>query len=111
LGVCSSKDSTSADAGSSTTGTSGSGSTTADAGSSGSGTSSSSDTTGSTTAAGSGSSDTSSSSGGSSSTSSAVMAQLPGFSAVNADQIISTCQSSPDKQLSEILGSGGSTAQ
>jgi hypothetical protein len=39
-----------------------------------------------------------------------MMAQLPGFSAINADQILSTCQSSPDKQLSDVLGSG-STAQ
>lgn len=94
--------------------TTGSSSTTADAGSSGtSGSSgSSTDATGSTTAAGSGSSDTTgSSSTGSSGASSAVVAQLPGFSMINADQIIATCQSSPDKQLSEVLGSAGSTAQ
>ena len=96
---------------------SGSSSTTADAGSSGSSSTSgssgsSTDATGSTTAAGSGSSDNSgASAGGSSGASSAVMAQLPGFSMINADQIISTCQSSPDKQLSEVLGSAGSTAQ
>lgn len=101
--------STSADAGTtgsdtSTTG-SGSSSTTADAGSStaaGSSDTGSSDTTGSTTAAG--------SSG--SSTSGKMVAQLPGFSMINADQIMSTCKSSPDKQLSEVMGfPSGSTAQ
>lgn len=100
--------STSADAGTtgsdtSTTG-SGSSSTTADAGSStaaGSSDTGSSDTTGSTTAAGS-----------SSSTSGKMVAQLPGFSMINADQIMSTCKSSPDKQLSEVMGfPSGSTAQ
>lgn len=99
--------STSADAGTtgsdtSTTG-SGSSSTTADAGSStaaGSSDTGSSDTTGSTTAA------------GSSSTSGKMVAQLPGFSMINADQIMSTCKSSPDKQLSEVMGfPSGSTAQ
>lgn len=102
--------STSADAGTtgsdtSTTG-SGSSSTTADAGSStaaGSSDTGSSDTTGSTTAAGSSSS---------SSTSGKMVAQLPGFSMINADQIMSTCKSSPDKQLSEVMGfPSGSTAQ
>lgn len=99
--------STSADAGTtgSDTSTAGSGSssTTADAGSStaaGSSDTGSSDTTGSTTAA------------GSSSTSGKMVAQLPGFSMINADQIMSTCKSSPDKQLSEVMGfPSGSTAQ
>ena len=35
--------------------------------------------------------------------------EIPGFSSINADQIISTCQSSPDRQLSDVMGSGGST--
>lgn len=65
--------------------------------------------TGSTTAAGSGT-DTSSAAG-SSGASSTVMAHIPGFSMINADQIISTCQNSPDKQLSEVLGAGGASAQ
>ena len=90
----------------STTGSSDtSGSTTADAGSSGAtGSSGSSDTTGSTTAAGSSGTSGSASAGG------AVMAQLPGFSMINADQILSTCQSQPDMQLSTILGTSA-TAQ
>lgn len=98
-------DSSTTGAAGSTTGsssdTSGSGtsSTTADSGTSGS---TSTDTTGSTTAAG---STTSSGSSG------AMMAQLPGFSSINADQILSTCQSSPDKQLSEVIGSGAASAQ
>jgi len=96
-----SSSSTTADAGTSGS-TAGSSSTTADSGTAGSTT----DTTGSTTAAGSGSSNTSSAAGGS-----AVMAQLPGFSMINADQIISTCQGAPDRQLSDVLGSGGSSAQ
>ena len=104
--------STSADAGTtgSDTSTAGSGSssTTADAGSStaaGSSDTGSSDTTGSTTAAG-------SSSSGTIGTSGKMVAQLPGFSMINADQIMSTCKSSPDKQLSEVMGfPSGSTAQ
>lgn len=75
--------------------TTGSSATTADAGSSGT-TADTSDSTGSTTQA------------GSSGASGTVMAQLPGFSMINADQILSTCQSSPDKQLSEVLGTGAS---
>ncbi|WP_161957296.1 HdeA/HdeB family chaperone [Aestuariivirga litoralis] len=82
-----------------TTGSSGASATTADGSASGS----SSDATGSTTAAG--SSGTTASSGGSSA-SGAVMAQLPGFAMINADQIISTCQGQPDMQLSTLLGSG-----
>jgi len=75
-------------------------------GASGSTTTDTSDTTGSTTAAGS-----SSASGDSSNSASVAMAQLPGFSGINADQIISGCQSTPDKQLSEVLGSGAASAQ
>lgn len=90
-----------------TSGTSGS-STAADAGSSSSGTTGSSDATGSTTTAG-GSSDTSgSASGASGGASSTVMAQLPGFSSVDIDRVMSDCQSSPDRQLSEVLGIGAS---
>lgn len=88
--------------GSSTSGTS----TSADAGTSGSSGSSTTDTTGSTTAAGS-SGTTSSGSSGASST---MTAQLPGFSNVDIDKIMAACQSSPDKQLSEVMGSA-STAQ
>ena len=111
-----------------TSGTSGSSSTTestaADAGSSTSG-SSGSDVTGSTSSAGgttdaggtasSGTTDTASGTSGSSSTasgasggaSSAVVAQLPGFSTVDIDKIMSDCASSPDRQLSEMIGQGG----
>lgn len=105
--------STSADASSGTTGTTGtSGSTSADAGSG-------SDVTGSTSSAGgtaSGTSDTSgtassgSASGASGGASSAVIAQLPGFSSIDIDRIMSDCASSPDRQLSEMVGQGASGA-
>jgi len=36
------------------------------------------------------------------------MAQMPGFANINFDQVMSACQSSPDKQLSEVIGSSGS---
>ena len=98
--------STSADAGSGSsgsgttdsTGSSGStaGSTAADAGSG----STSSDTTGSTSSAG------STASGASSGASSAVVAQLPGFSSIDIDRIMTDCASSPDRQLSEMVGMG-----
>lgn len=90
------------------TGASGSSSTAADSGTTSSTTS---DTTGSTTAAGSSGASDTSSSGTGSGASGAVMAQLPGFSGINADQILSTCQGSPDTQLSEVIGSGAATAQ
>lgn len=96
-----------------------SGSTAADAGSSTSGSSGSttgtaSDTTGSTTAAGgsSGSSDTSgtsasgSASGASGGASSTMVAQLPGFSGIDVDKIMTECASSPDKQISDMVGTG-----
>jgi hypothetical protein len=96
--------------GAGTTDTSGtSGSTAADAGSGTTG----SDTTGSTTAAG-GSSDTTgtansgTASGASGGASSAVVAQLPGFSTVDIDRIMSDCASSPDRQISEMIGMGAS---
>lgn len=98
--------STAAGSGSGTTDTSGaSGSTSADAGSN-------SDVTGSTSSAGgtaSGTSDTSgSASSASGGASSAVMAQLPGFSSIDIDRIMSECANSPDKQLSEMIGQGAS---
>jgi hypothetical protein len=70
----------------------------------------STDATGSTTAAG--SSDTAS--GASGGASSAVMAQLPGFSQIDIDRVMADCASSPDRQLSEMLGmgaAGSGTAQ
>ena len=90
-----------------------SGTTGSDSSASGSSGSSSSDTTGSTTAAGgaSGSSDTSgaaasgSSTGASGGASSMVTAQLPGFSGVDVDKIMTECASSPGKQLSDMMGS------
>lgn len=101
--------------GSSTTGSSGSTSADAGSGASGSttGSSGSTDTTGSTTAAGgaSGSSDTSgtsasgSASGSGGGASSAMVAQLPGFSGIDVDKIMADCASSPDKQLSDMMGS------
>lgn len=94
-------------------------SSTADAGSSGttgtagSSDSASSDVTGSTSAAG--SSDTSgtaasgtSSTTGTSGASGAVVTQLPGFSSVDIDKIMADCQNSPDRQLSEMLGTSTS---
>jgi hypothetical protein len=95
-------------AGSTTTDTTGtSGSTAADAGSG-------TDATGSTSTAG-GTSDTSgAASGASGGASSAVIAQLPGFSSIDIDRVMSDCASSPDKQLSEVIGmmgGTGSTAQ
>jgi hypothetical protein len=117
--------STAADAGSGTTGTTGSsttdttgtsgtsGSTSADAGSGTTGTSGS-DATGSTSTAGSTSDTSGAASGASGGASSAVIAQLPGFSSVDIDRVMSDCASSPDKQLSEVIGmmgGTGSTAQ
>lgn len=101
--------STTTTTGSSDTSGSGSSSTTADSGTTGSSGSGSSDATGSTTAAGSSGSSGSSSSG-SSGASSTVVAQLPGFAMIDADKVISTCQSSPDMQLSTVLGTS-TTAQ
>jgi hypothetical protein len=95
--------STAADAGSGTTDTTGTtGSTAADAGSG-------TDATGSTSTATSGSA-----SGASGGASSAVMAQLPGFSSIDIDKVMADCASSPDRQLSEVIGmagGAGSTAQ
>jgi hypothetical protein len=108
-GTTSTTGSTAADAGSGTTDTTGttSGSTAADAGSG-------TDATGSTSTAG-GTADTSgSASGASGGASSAVMAQLPGFSSIDIDKVMSDCASSPDRQLSEVIGmagGAGSTAQ
>ena len=108
-GTTSTTGSTAADAGSGTTDTTGtaSGSTAADAGSG-------TDATGSTSAAG-GTSDTSgTASGASGGASSAVMAQLPGFSSIDIDKVMADCASSPDRQLSEVIGmagGAGSTAQ
>jgi hypothetical protein len=81
-----------------TTGSSGStsGSTAADAGSGSTG----SDTTGSTSSAG------GTASGASSVTSGAVVAQLPGFSAIDIDRIMTECANSPDRQISEMVGMG-----
>jgi len=96
--------STAADAGSSTTGTTTdtTGSAAADAGSG-------ADATGSTTAAG-GTSDTSgSASGATGGASSAVMAQLPGFSSIDIDRVMSECANAPDRQLSEVIGMAGGT--
>jgi hypothetical protein len=86
-----------------TTGTSGS--TAADAGSS---TSGSTDATGSTSTAGSTSDTTGTASGASGGASSAVVAQLPGFSAIDIDRVMSDCASTPDRQLSEVIGMGAS---
>jgi hypothetical protein len=109
-------------AGMGTTGTTGTtGSTTADtagttgtAGSTAADASSGTDATGSTSTAA-GTADTSgSASGASGGASSAVMAQLPGFSSIDIDRVMSDCTSSPDKQLSEVIGmtgGAGSTAQ
>lgn len=97
--------------GSGTTDTAGaSGSTAADAGTAGSttGTTGSSDATGSTTTAGGSSGTSGSASGASGGASSMVMAQLPGFSSIDIDRVMSDCQSSPDRQLSEVLGMGAS---
>jgi hypothetical protein len=99
---------------STTSGTSGS--TAADAGSSASGSSgsSSNDTTGSTTAAdgsssgASGTSASGSASGASGGASSMVVSQLPGFSGVDIDKIMTDCASTPDKQLSDMLGTSSS---
>lgn len=88
---------------SSTTGSSGSGSTTGNSDTSN--TAGSTDATGSTTSAG------STASGASSGASSTVMAQLPGFSTINIDKVMSDCAGSPDKQVSDVIGMGGSTAQ
>jgi hypothetical protein len=101
-------DASSGTAGSTTTDTTGtSSSTSADAGSG-------TDATGSTSTAG-GTSDTSgTASGASGGASSAVIAQLPGFSSIDIDRVMSDCASSPDKQLSEVIGmmgGTGSTAQ
>ena len=89
---------TSGTSGSGTTDTTGSatGSTAADAGSG----STTSDTTGSTSSAG------STASGASSGASSAVVAQLPGFNAIDIDRIMSDCANSPDRQISEMVGMG-----
>ena len=98
--------STAADAGSGTTGTTGTTAADADSGT---------DATGSTSAAAGGAADTSgSASGASGGASSAVMAQLPGFSSIDIDKVMSDCASSPDRQLSEVIGmvgGAGSTAQ
>jgi hypothetical protein len=75
-----------------------SGSTAADAGSG----STSSDTTGSTSSAG------GTASGANSGASSAVVAQLPGFNAIDIDRIMTECASSPDRQISEMVGMGAS---
>ena len=47
---------------------------------------------------------------GTSGASGAVVAQLPGFSGVDIDKIMTDCQSSPDRQLSEMLGTSTSGA-
>lgn len=73
------------------------------------------DTTGSTSSAGGSGSSTSTEASGSTSgsasggASSAMMAQLPGFSNVDVDKLMTACQSSPDKKLSEVMGSSSST--
>lgn len=100
--------STAADAGSGTTGTTGTtGSTAADAGSG-------TDATGSTSSAGGTTGTSGNASGASGGASSALIAQLPGFSTIDIDRVMSECASSPDRQLSDVIGmmgGTGSTAQ